>query len=63
MLGGAGDPAHANASRAYRFGKTNLMLHYALDGKADWGDPELENVLLLHLTDGLNAVSEACNAS
>ena len=48
-------------ARAYRYGKGNFQLHYALDAAPDWGDPALNEVALLHLTDGLDAVSKAVN--
>ncbi len=45
----------------YRYGRGNFQLHYALDAPPDWGDPELDGVALLHLTDGIDAVSKATN--
>ena len=45
----------------FRHGRANFQMHYALDAPPDWGAPELAQVSLLHLTDGLDAVSKAVN--
>ena len=47
--------------RKYRYGKGNFQLHYALDNPPKWKTPGLENVALIHLTDGLDGVSRAAN--
>lgn len=49
------------AATAYRHGKANFQMHYALNGLPDWGAEALSEVALLHLTDGLDAVSKAVN--
>lgn len=48
--------------KAYRYGKGNLQIHYALKGQPRWkaGDA-LSEVALLHLTPGLDGVSRASN--
>lgn len=48
-------------ARRFRHGKGNFQLHYALDAPPDWGDAELGKVALLHLSDGIDAVSRAVN--
>jgi phytoene dehydrogenase-like protein len=47
--------------KLYRHGRGNFQLHYALDGEPDWIAEGLEDVALIHLTDGVDAVSKSCN--
>ena len=48
--------------KAYRYGKGNMQIHYALRRPPRWhGDPDLAKVALLHLTSGLDGVSRAAN--
>ncbi len=47
------------ATASYRYGKGNFQLHYALEHPPRWHDPALGEVALIHLTDGLDAVSKA----
>ncbi|MEH6834928.1 MULTISPECIES: phytoene desaturase family protein [Falsihalocynthiibacter] len=47
--------------RKYRYGKGNFQLHFLIDGPVNWKTEGLENVQLLHLTAGLDAVSKAGN--
>jgi phytoene dehydrogenase-like protein len=48
--------------KAYRHGKGDIQIHYALKGGPRWrGDPDLAKVALLHLTSGLDGVSRAAN--
>lgn len=55
-------PAQAvEATRKYRYGKGNFQLHYALDRPPQWKTEGLSEVALLHLTDGIDAVSKATN--
>ena len=47
---------------AYRHGKGNFQLHYALDEPPKWRcETDLGKVALLHLSDGIDAVSKAAN--
>jgi phytoene dehydrogenase-like protein len=46
---------------AYRYGKGNMQIHYALNKPPQWYAPELGKVALLHLTPGLDGVSKAAN--
>jgi phytoene dehydrogenase-like protein len=46
---------------AYRHGKADMQIHYALSAPPRWADPELGRVALLHLTPGLDGVSRAVN--
>jgi phytoene dehydrogenase-like protein len=43
----------------YRYGKGDMQIHLALDEPPDWGDPQLRDVVLGHLTPGLDGVSKA----
>lgn len=47
--------------RRYRYGKGDMQIHYALERPIDWPDARLATVQLLHLSDGLDAVSKASN--
>lgn len=47
--------------KAYRHGRGNFQLHYALDGPIDWVAEGLEDVALIHLSDGIDAVSKSAN--
>ena len=58
-------PAPAEVRRglkAFRHGKGDMQIHYALKGQPRWrGDPDLAKVALIHLTSGLDGVSRAAN--
>ncbi|MEM7567966.1 MAG: NAD(P)/FAD-dependent oxidoreductase, partial [Pseudomonadota bacterium] len=51
----------SEATTAYRYGKGNMQIHYALERPVDWPDAALGDVQLLHLTEGVDAVSKAGN--
>ena len=61
----AGKPAPddvAKGLKSYRYGKGNMQIHYALKAPPKWkAGAELANVALIHLTDGLDAVSRSSN--
>jgi len=46
---------------AFRYGKGNFQLHYALKSPPKWKSAGLEDVALIHLSDGVDAVSKASN--
>ena len=48
-------------SRSYRYGRGDMQIHLALDEPPQWPDDEFKNVIMLHLTSGLDAVSRAIN--
>jgi phytoene dehydrogenase-like protein len=55
-------PADVTASvAAYRYGKGNMQVHYALKAPPQWKAPGLAGVALIHLTPGLDGVSKAAN--
>ncbi|WP_421980727.1 phytoene desaturase family protein [Roseibium sp.] len=58
LLGDEPPPAHAER---YRYGRGNFQLHYALDAEPEWIAGGLEDVALIHLTDGIDAVSKSSN--
>ena len=48
--------------KAYRYGKGDMQIHYALKAAPKWkGGEELGKVALLHVTPGLDGVSRAAN--
>lgn len=54
-------PSDREASRQFRHGRGNFQLHYALDRPPEWLSPGLDDVALIHLTDGIDAVSRSAN--
>ncbi|GBE22624.1 MAG TPA: NAD(P)/FAD-dependent oxidoreductase [Actinobacteria bacterium] len=51
----------AEPARAYRYGRADMQIHFALGASPVWSDPEMNHVALVHLTDGLDGVSRAVN--
>ena len=49
------------ALKRFRHGRGDFQLHFALDAVPEWTTPGLEQVALIHLTDGLDAVSKSSN--
>ena len=45
----------------FRHGRGNFQIHYALDAPPEWTDPKLREVALIHLSDGIDAVSKSSN--
>lgn len=45
----------------YRYGRADMQVHFALSGPPRWPSPELAQVAMVHVTDGLDAVSQAVN--
>lgn len=48
-------------AKKFRYGRANFQLNYALDGLPEWIGEGLNDVALIHLTDGIDAVSKSCN--
>ncbi|WP_136162779.1 phytoene desaturase family protein [Sphingomonas flavalba] len=46
---------------AFRYGRGEMQIHLALSAPPAWPDPALGKVAMLHVTDGLDAVSRAVN--
>jgi phytoene dehydrogenase-like protein len=61
LLGEAAPQEQRSAAAAYRHGRGNFQLHYALDRPPEWIAKGLEKVALIHLTDGIDAVSRSHN--
>ena len=49
------------AGAVWRHGRGNFQLHYALNGPVDWHTEGLADVALIHLSDGIDAVSASAN--
>ena len=49
------------AAKNYRHGRGNFQLHYALDAVPEWLSEGLEDVALIHLSDGVDSVSKSAN--
>jgi phytoene dehydrogenase-like protein len=54
-------PEDRAAAKVFRHGRGNFQLHYALSGQPEWIAPGLEDVALIHLSDGIDAVSKSAN--
>jgi phytoene dehydrogenase-like protein len=61
LLRDVAQPQDKAAVKAFRHGRGNFQLHYALDRVPEWLSPGLEDVALIHLTDGIDAVSKSAN--
>lgn len=61
LLADADLPADRAAAKAFRHGRGDFQLHYALDRHPDWLTPGLDDVALIHLSDGIDAVSRSAN--
>lgn len=62
LLRGDSLPADvAEGLSAFRYGKGNFQLHYALSEPPRWKAGDLNGVALLHVTPGLDGVSRATN--
>jgi phytoene dehydrogenase-like protein len=52
----------ADAGRRFRYGRSEMQIHYALSEPARWeGDERLGRTAIVHLTPGLDGVSRAVN--
>ncbi|MCA3437449.1 MAG: NAD(P)/FAD-dependent oxidoreductase [Rhodobacter sp.] len=54
-------PEDRAAAAAFRHGRGNFQVHYALDRPPDWLTPGLDDVALIHLADGIDSVSKSAN--
>ncbi len=54
-------PEDRAGAQAFRHGRGNFQLHYALDRVPEWLSPGLEQVALIHLADGIDSVSKSAN--
>lgn len=61
LLGDAAPAEQRDAADRFRHGRGNFQLHYALGGPVKWKTPGLDDVALIHLTDGVDSVSKSSN--
>ncbi|MCT4611582.1 MAG: NAD(P)/FAD-dependent oxidoreductase [Pelagimonas sp.] len=54
-------PEDQSRAKTYRHGRGNFQLHYALEHPPEWLAEGLEDVALIHLSDGIDAVSKSAN--
>lgn len=54
-------PEEEAAAKAFRHGRGDFQLHYALDRHPEWLTPGLDDVALIHLADGIDSVSKSAN--
>ncbi|WP_459616278.1 phytoene desaturase family protein [Bordetella sp. 2513F-2] len=54
------EPVRRQAAQ-YRYGKGNMQIHLALSEPPQWADARLREVIYLHLSGGLDAVSRSVN--
>jgi phytoene dehydrogenase-like protein len=54
-------PEDKAAAKTFRHGRGNFQLHYALSGQPEWIAEGLDQVALIHLSDGIDAVSKSAN--
>jgi phytoene dehydrogenase-like protein len=53
---------HAELGRRFRYGRSEMQIHFALSEPPRWaGDERLGQTAIVHLTDGLDGVSRAVN--
>ncbi|HEX6222290.1 MAG TPA: NAD(P)/FAD-dependent oxidoreductase, partial [Acidimicrobiia bacterium] len=51
----------ADKAESYRYGRSDMQIHFALSQPPAWVSNELTQVALVHVTPGLNGVSRAVN--
>src|SRR4029453_6004483 len=63
LLADAGGPAPvAEGARRFRYGRSEMQIHYALSDPPRWdGDERLGRTAIVHVTPGLDGVSRAVN--
>lgn len=54
-------PEDRAAAQAFRHGRGNFQLHYALAAHPEWLAEGLDDVALIHLAEGIDSVSKASN--
>jgi phytoene dehydrogenase-like protein len=62
LLEGEAPPALAERGRQFRYGRSEMQIHFALSEPPRWeGDDRLGRAAIVHLTPGLDGVSRAVN--
>ena len=61
LLRDSAPPQDMAAAKAFRHGRADFQLHYALDRAPEWRTAGLDQVALIHLADGIDSVSKSAN--
>lgn len=61
LLGTEDLPEERIATHNFRHGRGDMQIHYALDQAPEWLTEGMEDVALIHLSDGIDAVSKSAN--
>jgi len=61
LLRDADLPQEKAAAKAFRHGRGNFQLHYALDRPPEWLAEGLDKVALIHLAESIDSVSKSAN--
>jgi phytoene dehydrogenase-like protein len=62
LLDGEATPRVAASARGFRYGRSEMQIHFALSDQPKWeGDDRLARTAIVHLTPGLDGVSRAVN--
>lgn len=61
LLRDVAPPQDKAAAKAFRHGRADFQLHYALDRAPEWRTAGLDQVALIHLADGIDSVSKSAN--
>ena len=62
LLGGEVTPRVAASARRFRYGRSEMQIHFALSEPPRWeGDERLARTAIVHLTPGLDGISRAVN--
>ena len=56
-------PGIRDQAKSFRYGRGEMQIHLALNEPPQWTDERLGRVAMLHVTDGIDAVSRAVNES
>jgi phytoene dehydrogenase-like protein len=53
----------SKAANQFRYGRSNMQIHLALDARPEWVDCQLNDVPMIHVTEGINSICESINAA
>jgi len=55
-------PEHVSkAANQFRYGRSNMQIHLALDSRPEWVDSQLNDVPMIHVTEGVDSICESIN--
>ena len=64
LLKNASIPERVNkAANEFRYGRSNMQIHLALDAKPEWVDRQLNDVPMIHVTEGIESICESIIAA